>query len=316
MFDATTSIHFLSIAFTAGLPIIGTAMGQATSARAAIKTLNEQPASRENVSKIIMISLALTETAALLATIVAIIVLLGGVHSLPEAIAHLGIACALGIPGFAIGMAASQPIKNALAAVSRQPLFAQKIMYLLFLTLSIQQTPIIFGFLISLIIRNSAATITTIPEGLGLLASGLALGLGALGPALGLARFGGSSCRSIGVNRHAYNQIFSFSFVSQAMIETPVLFALVVSILTLFAHPGTLLLNGILCVCAAIAIGMCTFGLGIGSGKTAAAACLQIAYHPEHYATISRTSIIAQTLIDTNVIYGLLISFGLIFCIS
>lgn len=315
MFDATTSIHFLSISLTIGLPVIGTALGQALSARAALKALNEQPASRQDVSKMIMISLALTETAALLATIVAVMILLGGVRSLPEALAHLGIACALGIPGCVIGLAASIPIKNALASVARQPLFAQKIMYLLFLTLSIQQTPIIFGFLMSLMIRGSGASITHLSEGLALLASGLALGLGSLGPALGIAHFGGNACQSIGLNRHAYNQIFSFSFVSQAMIETPVLFALVISMLTLWISPGDMILKGILYLCAAITIGLCTFGLGIGSGKTAAAACMQLALRPEQYAVISRTSIIAQTLIDTNVIYGLLIAFGFIFFI-
>ena len=64
---------------------------------------------------------------------------------------------------------------------------------------------------------------------------------------------------------------------------------------------------------AGLCTGIGTFGPGISSGKTASAACHQIAVNPEHHGMLSKVSIFAQGLIDTSAIYALLISLLLIF---
>ena len=67
-------------------------------------------------------------------------------------------------------------------------------------------------------------------------------------------------------------------------------------------------LLGIALLAAGIAMGLGTLGPGISSGRTAAAACKEIARDPELYSSLARSSIFAQGIIDTAAIYVLLAS--------
>jgi len=160
--------------------------------------------------------------------------------------------------------------------------------------------------------------IHSLPESIRLIASGLAIGLGGIGPSIGLALFAQQACQSVGINPHAYAQLFSFTLISQTVIETPIIFSFVVSLALLFVGsiPGSdamAFLQALIYIAAALSIGLGTYGVGISSGKTAATACHQIALRPDMYDVISRVSLLAQGLIETGVIYAILISFILIF---
>ena len=71
-------------------------------------------------------------------------------------ISECGIALALGIPGFLVGAFSSLPSQQAAIALTRQPLASSKIINIMLLTQSLVQTPVIFGFLISLFIKNNS----------------------------------------------------------------------------------------------------------------------------------------------------------------
>ena len=74
-------------------------------------------------------------------------------------------------------------------------------------------------------------------------------------------------------------------------------------------------MHGTAFLSAAFAVGFSTFGTGINSGKIAAQACKNIAHKPSTFQTISRVSLLAQGLLDTLAIYGLIIAIFLIFII-
>ena len=153
-------------------------------------------------------------------------------------------------------------------------------------------------------------------DSLRLISSGLCMGFGSIGPAIGLALFSQKACQGIGINRRAYNQLFSFTLISQAIIETPIIFALMIAASLLFLKPSVMeenLLDGIAFLAAGLCTGIGTLGPGISSGRTARAACEQIALNPETHGTLSRISMFAQGLIETGAIYAILISFLLLF---
>ena len=116
---------------------------------------------------------------------------------------------------------------------------------------------------------------------------------------------------TIGVNRKSYGKIFSFTLISEAIIETPIIFALVTALILITTQASTLL-QGIAMIAAAICIGLGTIGPGIGSGKAASEACKQIAKNPKVYSTLAKVSMFAQGMIDTAAIYALIISLSLI----
>ena len=106
-----------------------------------------------------------------------------------------------------------------------------------------------------------------------------------------------------------------FTFISQAIIETPIIFAFAVSVM-LLTTPISLtdsMLYGLGFIATALAIGIGSLGPGIGSGNMASAACREIAANPTNIGLLSKVSILGQGLIDAAAIYALLISLLLLF---
>ncbi len=316
MIEFALILYYVTVALIIALPCIGAGIGQGLAGKAAIQALETQPQAQTDIQRGLIVGLALIETAAVFGVAAAIIL----VFSAPSAtfyqsLAYLGIVFAIALPGIVIGYTVAQPAITALAAIARQPFFARNIINLMLITQSLGQTGIIFGFIIALFIRNQAIAVTSLSQAIQFLAAGIAIGLGSVGPAFGLGHFAKTACASAGINRNAYNRIVSFTFISEAIIETPIIFALVVALLLVQtpSSPAASLLTITSMLAAAFCIGIGTLAPGISSGRTAAAACKQLAYVPEHYSTLSRMSMIAQGLIDTTAIYALLISFLLLF---
>jgi len=317
MIELADFFHYGTIAAVVGFNSLGVGIGEGLTSSAAVEAINLQPEAKYDISRTAILGMALIETAAIMGITIAFILLLGSTgttYTLCNGIADLGIAFAISFSGLAIGIASSLSAREACMAIARQPFFAQRILRFMLLTLSINQTPIVFAFLVAIFINAQASQCTAIINGLRLLATGLSVGIGSIGPAIGLALFSGTAIQGLGINRKSYNKLLSFTLISNAIIETPIIFALLTSLILLFVADGTStdMVKGIAWVSAALCMGMGTIGVGISSGRTAAAACHQIAKNPEYHSILSRTSMFAQGLIDTFAIYALLIAIILI----
>jgi len=309
-------IHYATIVSVVGINSIGVGIGQGLTYAAAIKAMNQQPSARNEISYIAFLGSALIETTAILSVSMSIMIIISSpeiINNYYGALAEFGIALALCLSGLTIGIVTSYPAQAACHAIARQPFFDNKISLVMFITQSIIQTPLIFSFIIAMFIKNQCMYVTSLPEALRLLGAGLCIGIGSVGPTYGLAYFARTACNSIGRNRNAYNQILKFTLISEAIIETPILFSLLISLLLLFsAQTDDSLIRGVAFISAALCTALGTLAPGISSAKTASAACHHLALQPELHAQLSRTSLFAQILIDTSAMYPLLISFVLI----
>jgi len=313
MIELAAFLHFGTIATIVGINSLGVGIGEGLTSSTAVDAINLQPQAKYEISRTAILGMALIETAAIMGVTMSFILLLGGHETafpLCSGIANVGIALALSLPGLAIGIVSAFPAQEACLAIARQPFFSQRILRFMLLTQSIIQTPIVFGFLIAMFINAQAADCATIADGLRLLATGLCIGVGSIGPAIGLAVFSGTACQGLGINRKAYNKLLAFTLISNAIIETPIIFSLIVALTMLFFSDkaADVIPKGIIFLSAASCIGIGTIGVGISSGRTAASACHQIAKNPELHPILSRTSMFAQGLIDTFAIYTLLIA--------
>ena len=72
------------------------------------------------------------------------------------ALLNLGIAFAISLSGFVLGLVSALPAQQAVLAIARQPFFSQKIFRFMLITQSIIQTPIVFGFIIAMFIKDQA----------------------------------------------------------------------------------------------------------------------------------------------------------------
>jgi F-type H+-transporting ATPase subunit c len=307
--------HYGTVTLSVSITALGVGLGEGLASIAIFKALNIQPQARSDIIRTAILGMALIETAAIMGITMALVVLLGSPASTPTlytGIAEMGIVCAICLSGFVLGIVSALPVQQACLSIARQPFFGQKITRFMLITQSIIQTPIIFGFVIAMYIKDAALSITDLYESIRLLACGISIGLGSIGPALGLAHFAKTACMSIGLNRDAYNKLLTFTLVSEAIIETPIIFSMVVALLLTSLTSNTFV-GCIGMLAASLSIGFGTLGTGISSGRTAAQACYQIALNPAQSGLLSRVSMFAQGLMDTIAIYALLISIAILF---
>jgi len=314
MMEIVEILHFITISMVTAASSVAVGIGEGFVGLSAIRAINIQPEAKDEIQKTAVLGMALVETAAILCVTISFIILFGtqdADKNLYFALSELGIAIGLSLSGFAIGLVSAMPARSACLAIARQPFFGNKIIRFMLIAQAMIQTPVIFSFIIAIFIKSYAVSATTIAESLKLIASGLAIGLGSIGPAIGLGIFGKTACNSIGINRKSYGKIFTFTLISEGIIETPIIFAFLVSFLIILYQASTLLI-AIAMLSAAFCVGLGTFGPGIGLGKIAAAACHQIAKDPEKYSMLSKVSILAQSIASTAAIYALIVAMLLI----
>jgi F0F1-type ATP synthase membrane subunit c/vacuolar-type H+-ATPase subunit K len=305
----STFLYFGAIAALVAITSIAVGLGESLISQEAIKAIDIQPSAKTEINKAALLGIALNETSAIIGLVTAII-LFSKALILPYAgLPLMGIFLAVALPGFAAGIASSGPIVKACQSIMRQPFFSSKIVNLMLITTSFIQTPVVFGFIISLFIYYQIPSCTNYTQAVKLFASGLSIGLGGIGSILGLSHYAKQACASIGYNRNAYFRIITFTFISQALIETPVIFALITSLLILNTNATSdSLVTATALITAALCTAISNLAPGISSGKTAAAACHQITLKPESYSTLSKASLVAQGMLDSFAIYGWAVS--------
>ncbi|MCF7799692.1 ATP synthase F0 subunit C [Candidatus Babeliales bacterium] len=309
-------LHYSAIGLAIALGSFGTGIGQGIGAFGAIKALSRQKNGRDNIFRAMVMGLAFVESGIILALVISLLMLFGGGFkiTMPIAIAELGIALAIGVASTAISISSSFAVKSACTAMSVQPFFSQKILTLMLLSQSIIETAVVFAFIISLIIRANFSESLTFLGGIKLFAAGICITLGCIGPCIGQGVFASASCRSAGLNKNAYNKIFTFSIINQAVIETPLIFCLLISIFIIYMPISILnsFAGTINFLIAGITIGLGALGTSTSAGIVASKSCYQIALEPENYSILFRTTILAQAFIESNAIYALLIAIFLV----
>jgi F-type H+-transporting ATPase subunit c len=302
--------HIIISSLPCLLSTIGTSIGQGLIGKHAVQAIHKQPAVADNISKLCVIGVAITETAAVIGTVITLM-LLGEMHHANDwsSYALIGIALAVGISGFCAGIASAYPAMASCHSLARQPFLHNKILNMMLITQTLIMTPNMFGMFVAILIKTQMAAVTDFAQAMQLFASGLSIGLGCIGPSIGLSLFAFAACTAIGVNKIASRKILTFTFIGEAIIETPMIFSFVISlmILTTSLIPTSI----IQCwqfLAAGLCIGLSTISPGINLGRTGAAACKEISMYPDQYGNISNISMLAMALIDTFTIYGLLIS--------
>ena len=320
MIELSECFHYGTIAGIVGLSSFGAGIGQGLTGRSALKAMDIQPQARIDIGRTAMVGMALIDTASILCLTIAFMMVFGARttgQTLYTDIADLGILFALSLPGFVIGIASSLPARESCLTTARQPFFASKISRFMLISQSIIQTPIIFGFIVALLIKTSSHACANVIDSLRLVVTGATIGLSALGPIIGMAIYAKTACRGLGIHRESYNPLFTLTLISNAIIETPIILSLVVALVILSETitPGNTL-DSIRLAASALCMGLGTFGPGISSGRTAATACKEIAEKPVAYGTLSKVSLFAQGLIDTCAIYAFLIAIMIILLIK
>ena len=323
MLDLSSSLcHYGSCALAVILPSLGVSFGQALTCSAALEALNLQPHARSEISRTLLIALVLIETAAIISFIIGFqLLIVVGPHATFENAAYihygeLGIALAIGVGGAIAGLLSCLPARQACLAIARQPFLSNKIQLLMGITQSLMQTPIIFGLIVSMFILKQLESITQLADSLRCIGAGLCIGVGSIGPVIGLARLSEEACRSVGINRSSFSKVLSFTVISAALIESAIIFCLVIALFLLNINSANKPdYQGIVYIAAGAVMAIGTLGVGISSGRLTAQACKVFSSKPELYSEVSKISFFSQVLIETSAVYALVISVFLLISI-
>lgn len=282
------------------IPTIGVAIGQGKASKNAILANNIQPTSCNEISTTLMVGLVLMETSAILGLVTSLI--------FAKSEINLGNSLALiilSLIGFFVGLYSPLPLEKGFMAIVKQPFMTKNITNLILIGLSFLLTPAIFAFILMLIIKNKPISSTN--EQIKFLASSLSLLLGSLGGIRSIAHFNGKACSMTGYNRHAAKKIFNFTFISQTMIETPILLCFIVSLIINTIKVETFT-QAIITLAAGLCMGICSLVAGYASGNIALHGVESLGKKPELTTQISKIAILGQGFLDTFAIYGLIIS--------
>ncbi|NDH09970.1 MAG: hypothetical protein EBY16_10295, partial [Gammaproteobacteria bacterium] len=160
-------------------------------------------------------------------------------------------------------------------------------------------------FILILTIKNKNPS--SVNEQIKFIASSISLFLGSLGGIWAIANFNAKSCTMTGYNRQATKKIFNFTFVSQTMIETPILLSFILSLIINNTNIENLT-QAIMTLAAGICMGTCALVSGYASGNIATQGVENLGKNPELAPQISKIAILGQGFLDTFAIYGLIIS--------
>lgn len=308
MINAATVWYYSSLGMLVALPAFGVGIGQGIAGFGVLTALDQQPRAAQEIRTTFFIALVLSEFAAIISSLMTALLLAHAPHAY-SAYAHISIVCALAIPGCAIGILSGFPARAALLATARQPFLSKKIRTIMLLTQSMMQMPLIFGFIISLLLRGQLAAVTSAADMIRIIAAGATIGISTLGPTYGLSQFTQAICQNLGLNNRIYDALFSFTLLSQALIEAPILFALLISfILTQTSVAGTDWHASVTLLAAAVIMCLGALAPGISAGRTARIASISIKDNPEQAQHISYTNILVQTFINTNALFCMLLA--------
>lgn len=311
MIDSAALSYYGSLGALVALPALGVGIGQGIVGFGVLKALDQQPKAASEIRTTFFIALVLSEFAAIISSLMTALLLTQAPATQESAYAHIGIALALAVPGFAIGLLSAFPAREAIYATARQPFFSKKIRTIMLLTQSMMQMPLIFGFIVSLLLKSQLAA-ASYTDMIRIIAAGATMGLSTIGPTYGLSIFTRTICTNLGLNRFAYDKLFSFTLLSQALIEAPILFALLIAFVLAQVVTSGDIHTAVRYCSAAIIMCLGTFAPGISAGRAARDASKAVKDYPQESQTISYSNILAQTFINTNALFCMLLALMLL----
>ena len=224
-----------------------------------------------------------------------------------------GIAMGLGAVGAAIGEGYTAARANL--AVSRNPAISGDIFKNMLVGQAIAESASIFALVISILLLFMDTGNASMLKAAAFLGAGLSMGFGAIGSGIGSGYPGGEACYGISQQPAAGSQLTTNMLVGSAVCQTPAIFSMVVALMLIFIDFGNVPLSPTWAafVGAGLSMGLAAIGSGYGGGLAAGASCEGIARTPQSVASVTTIMLVGQAVSQTPAIFGLLISFILMF---
>jgi ATP synthase F0 subunit c len=227
--------------------------------------------------------------------------------------AGAGLCIGIGAIGAAIGE--GYTAAQATLATGRRPELSGEIFKTMLVWQAISESSSIFSLVVALVLMFTAhQTVSTVSIVVPL-AAGLCMGFGSLGAGIGAGYPAAAACTGIARQPGMASRLNTNMIIGSAVCQTPATFSLVISFILLYSNfsgkPASPTWAAVLG--AGLATGLAAIGPGLGGGLVAQAGCEGTARNPEQAKTATNVMLLGQAIAQTTAIYGLLVSFILIF---
>ncbi|MBT5856132.1 ATP synthase F0 subunit C [bacterium] len=232
--EFVTICAMLGAGLAIGLGSIGSAVGEGYIAMKAAESLGRQPGASQKTLRIMIIGQAVTETAAIFALVIALILIFGaGGTTFMKGITYIAAGIAIGCGTIGSGFGAGLPGGSCMEGIGRNPENADALTVQMIIGQAVTQTSTIFALTVALIL------ITLNPEYsfikiFAILGGGIAMGFGAIGPGIGDGLVAKNANLAVGRDPQNMGLLTRTMIIGQAITETTDIYALVVALILIF----------------------------------------------------------------------------------
>lgn len=224
----------LGAGFAIGLGAIGSAIGEGFIAMKAVEALGRQPKASSKIVRIMVIAQAITETAAIFALVVALVLMFKEKpDNLVKAYTFIAAGLAIGFGTIGSGFGAGLPGGSTMEGIGKNPENADVLTVNMIIGQAVTQTSCIFALTIALVLTMQEPSSDPLRI-FAILGAGLAMGFGAVGPGIGDGLVARNANRGVARNPRHVGLLTRTMIIGQAITETTDIYAMVVSLILIF----------------------------------------------------------------------------------
>ena len=232
----TMVIAVVSAGFALATGVTGTAIGIGKIASGSLRSVHHQPKATGMITKNMLIAMAITESSAIFALVIAIILLftIDASNSLEKMLAIMGAGISVGLGNLGSGLGKGLIGERAIEGIAENPTSEPVVARMMLLTQAITDSPAIF----SLVISFSLIFIEIPKEGIvyatALLSAGLCMGIGAVGPAYGSGYAAGEACNVVAKKPETFSLVLRPLLVGMSLAQSCSVYAMVIALCLMY----------------------------------------------------------------------------------
>jgi F0F1-type ATP synthase membrane subunit c/vacuolar-type H+-ATPase subunit K len=244
------------------------------------------------------------------------------VSEIVKALYALGAAFAVGFgavgPGIGMGMSAA----SAVEGMGTQPRVSSDLFRIMLIGQGATSTPPTFALVVGILLLFGTGEGTAIIQGLAGLGAGISIGAASFASGIGSGYPAAMACEGIARQPHLRRPFTTLMLIGQAISQTPLIFALLVSFLLIFGIEPNVdagIVQYVSVLSAGICMGFGAMGPSVGSGIAAESAIYGIRFHrnPESaVGLLTRVMLLGQAVAQSTSIYALVVALVLIMRVS
>ncbi|MGD8251546.1 MAG: ATP synthase F0 subunit C [Desulfobacterales bacterium] len=229
--------------------------------------------------------------------------------------AYVGGAFAMGLGAIGAATGEGYTASRASEAIARGSEHSGDIIKNMLVGQAISESASIFSLVVAILLLFVEPAEPSFVKAAALFGAGLCMGFGAIGSGIGAGLPAGGSCLAISYQPAVSGRLTTNMLIGTAVCQTPAIFAMVVALLLLFMEIGQGATSPAWAamIGAGLSTGLAAIGSGYGGGMAAAASCEGVGRHPDTSAQVTTTMLVGQAVAQTPSVFGLLVSFILMF---